>query len=1144
MKSLLQSILLIFGVILLFGMYQISCGNQEQVISKIYPKKILRLETPDALAIADKIREEVSVELAEGLTLSLWASDSLMADPIAISMDPKGGIFYTQGNRLEHSEFDIRGHRDWMTESISWQTVEDRRSFLKRTFTDDSEQGKKHLQDLNKDGVLNWKDLTVEKEEIWRISDEGGIGVANQAQLYLQDFNEEISDLANGVEFFDDDVYVAIGPDLWKAEDTDGDGIADQTRSLAHGFAVHIGFGAHGMSGVTMGPDGRLWWGIGDIGMNLVDKNGKRWKYPNQGVIVRCEPDGSNFEVFSAGHRNTHEFVFDKYGNLITEDNDGDHRGERERLVYIINGSDSGWRINWQFGKYTDPDNNKYKVWMDEKLHVPHWEGQAAYILPPIQNYVNGPTGMTYNPGTALSEKWNDHFFIAEFRGSPSNSPIHAFTLKQDGAGFALDQTQIVAKGLLPTGLDFGPDGALYFGDWIDGWGVKHEGRIWKLDVEENEKDLDARRQTKALIEADFSKNELSDLTSLLGHQDMRIRTKAQFELVKRGKNGYRGLQQIAENSSNQLARIHGLWGMGQVTRKSKSNTKDIVPFLADQDEEIIAQAARLIGDVKYDRANEELIKLVNHPNDRIKLYATEALGRIGEKKAIPAIIDLIILNDDKDKWLRHAGVIALGRIGDEASLEALKGHASKAARIAAVVALRRMQSPKVASFLTDQDEFIVTEAARAINDDWSIETAIPALADVLKVKRFTNEALIRRAINANVRSGSEDNLNSLMAYAMRQDAPEELKAEAIAALSTWAKPSVLDRVDGRYRGEIERDPAAVQNIFAAQYETLLNQENKEVVIATLQAISKLKINKAASNLFDLVENHKSAQVKSAAIEALMKLDSKRKKEALTLALNGSSNSVRSTALSLIAETDIEESQAVELFTNALDIGSMEEKQSVFESLSKLKGAEAVGLLGTYLNKLKSKTLDQALALDVIEAVEIQDNEGLIASLKNYQDAKPKSDPLALYREALIGGDAQKGQEVFYRNEAAQCVRCHSIFEWGGDAGPVLAGVGSRLNKEQLLESLIEPSATIADGYALAMVELNDGSTVSGFIESESKTEIAIKLSTGIIRSVSKNDIAEREDAMSSMPSVKRILSKKQIRDVVAFLSGLKDHSL
>ena len=375
---------------------------QEQEEALVYPTTIFQLEPEKAAELADKIRKEVAVSLADGLELNLWASDSLVSDPVAISIDPQGKVYFASGSRLEHSEFDIRGHRDWMTASISFQSVEDRRNFLRETFATEKSDENKSLEDLNGDGVHDWKDLTVEKEEIWCIEDQSGDGIADKSQLYIQDFHEEITDLANGVLVHEGDVYVAVGPDFWRTRDTDNDGIADTKESISHGYAVHIGFGAHGMSGATVGPDGRIWWGIGDIGMSVVDKDGKKWHYPNQGVIVRSEPDGSNFEVFAAGLRNTHEFVFDQYGNLISEDNDGDHAGERERLVYITNGSDGGWRANWQYGKYTDPDNNSYKVWMDEKLHIPRWEGQAAYITPPIINYVNGPTGMVYNPGTAL----------------------------------------------------------------------------------------------------------------------------------------------------------------------------------------------------------------------------------------------------------------------------------------------------------------------------------------------------------------------------------------------------------------------------------------------------------------------------------------------------------------------------------------------------------------------------------------------------------------------------------------------------------------------------------------------------------------------------------------------------------------------
>ena len=111
--------------------------------------------------------------------------------------------------------------------------------------------------------------------------------------------------------------------------------------------------------------------------------------------------------------------------------------------------------------------------------------------------------------------------------------------------------------------------------------------------------------------------------------------------------------------------------------------------------------------------------------------------------------------NNDSDVNLRHAGSLALSRIGDAAAVAALSSHGSRAVRIAAIVALRRMRHPDVARFLADADEQVVTEAARAINDDGAIEAALPALARVLEERRFTGEPLLRRAINANLRLGT-----------------------------------------------------------------------------------------------------------------------------------------------------------------------------------------------------------------------------------------------------------------------------------------------------------------------------------------------------------------------------------------------------
>ena len=115
--------------------------------------------------------------------------------------------------------------------------------------------------------------------------------------------------------------------------------------------------------------------------------------------MLRSELDGCNFEVFAAGIRNLQEFSFDEHGNLMSVDNDGDHNGENERVVYIPYGSDSGWRSNWQYGKYTDPRNNRYNVWMDEQLFKPRHEQQAAHIAAPGQGLARRAVGHGLQPG-------------------------------------------------------------------------------------------------------------------------------------------------------------------------------------------------------------------------------------------------------------------------------------------------------------------------------------------------------------------------------------------------------------------------------------------------------------------------------------------------------------------------------------------------------------------------------------------------------------------------------------------------------------------------------------------------------------------------------------------------------------------------
>ncbi len=461
------------------AVFVIGCQQEKEVVDK----KIKTIDPQKAVQMAKAIEATVTPQLAEGFTLSIWGVDSLVADPVAIDVDDYGKLYYTRTNRQKNSEFDIRGHQDWEIESIQLKTIEEKRAFLRKVLSPENSQKNLWLKDLNGDGSHDWKDMTIEKEHVYRLEDTNGDGVADMSQLVIEDFNDEVTDAMGGVMKHGNDLFVNIGPDMWRLNDKNADGLIDEKTSISHGYGIHVGFSGHGMSGIEVGPEGKIYWQIGDIGFSGTSTDGKKWEHPNSGVIVRSNPDGSDFEVFAYGNRNTHEFAFDEYGNLISEDNDGDHPGESERIVYIVEGSDTGWRTNWQFGKYRDPDNNTYKVWMDEKMYVPRFDGQAAYFLPPIKNFVNGPTGFLYNPGTAFSPEWKNTFFVGEFVGNPSRSGIYSFKLIPKGATFELGETKMILRGVLATGIDFGPDGAMYLADWIDGWDTKDYGRVWKLDI-------------------------------------------------------------------------------------------------------------------------------------------------------------------------------------------------------------------------------------------------------------------------------------------------------------------------------------------------------------------------------------------------------------------------------------------------------------------------------------------------------------------------------------------------------------------------------------------------------------------------------------------------------------------------------------
>lgn len=1123
-----------FGVFVLLT--ALSCNTTPE--KPIETPMVIELDSAYIKEKAIEALEISAIKLAEGLELTLWAPDTLAPDAIALDVDEEGNVYFTRTTRAKESEFDIRGYRNWMTASNSFKTVEDRKNFLRETFAPEKSEENTWLADLNEDGSHDWRDLAVQKEEVWKLTDTNQDGFADRATRILHDFNKEETDVAHALKVDGQTLYVGVAPDMWRLQDTNDDQVYDTKKSLATGFGVHIGFGGHGMSGATIGPDGKLYWAIGDIGATITDNDGNVYEYPNQGVLVRCNTDGSNFEVVARGLRNTHEFVFDAYGNIISSDNDGDHQGESERLVHIVEGADAGWRSNWQYGKYTDPKNNEYKVWMDEKLFVPRWEGQAAYIIPPIMNYHNGPTGMTLNPGTALGEKWKDQFFLVEFVGDPGRSHIWSFKLRPKGASFDLEEETDVVSGILPTGIEFGPDGALYIADWLNGWGTKDAGRVWKLDVAEGKNDFEEQRATtKKWMTSDYGELSNDELVELLHYPDMRIRQKAQFELAKSSFWGYRKLKTVAQEDTDQLARIHAIWGIGQIAEDNLGKADVLLTLLNDDDPEIVAQSLKVLGDLRHDEGVEKMIELLNQEAPRVKFFAAQALGRIQAQNAVQPLLDLVVENADEDVYLRHAVALALTRIGELAPLTELANSDNRSLKIVAILALRRLKSPEVAQFLNDEEEYIVAEAARAINDDTSIEKSLPALAALLKEAKFDSEVIMRRAINAALRVGGQEQMEDLVGYAKNDEVPSALRGEALAALSTWPSPSVMDRVDGRHRGEINRSPDELLAKVTSEMDSFLSDSNSEVVQGAIKLLAALQINGHEDKLVRLLRTHDSPETRAEALTALGAVNYDKLAEIMRLGMRDENEEVRRTAVGQLTNIEIPKSQLPGVVTPIFRKGSIGEQQAVLEVLAEMSLEKSEPVLSNLIQQAANGAIDEAVILDLMEAVEetgstaLQEKMGLLNAKGYGTDA---------YTETLYGGSWWGGRTVFVNNTTAQCVRCHALNGAGGKVGPPMDNIGNVLTREEILEALVEPSKRIAPGYGSVQLVLTNGQTVNGVLEAITEEGLRLRTSAAEPLEIDHSRIKSRKNMPSSMPPMGRMISKKELRNLIEFLSSLK----
>lgn len=1112
------------------------------------------LAAPIEFRTREEYDDEAQVRIAnftlpEGIRASLFADSSQTQNPSAICFDHQGRLYIAEIHRWRAGVQDIRNEQHLLLDDIKNRTNEDRL--------------KMYEEDQARRPLSFYTEFT---DRIVRVEDTDGDGRADTTQVWADGFNDVLDGPGIGlIAGENDDIYYTNIPHLWHLRDADGDGRAEERVSLQDGFGVRMSISGHDMHGLVWGPDGKLYWSIGDRGYHLTTKEGRHYDSPYTGGVFRCDPDGSNLEEVYSGLRNPQELAFDEFGNLFTCDNNAD-AWDTGRLVYLIEGGDTGWhhghqvlmnfrnQLNLRTPDYDHPGHKTIPMspWMTEAIWAPEHAGRPAFALPPIDKVSWGPSGLVYNYGaTAMPSRYAGHFWVCNFGGAKGD--LEAFSVKNKGAGFSLDHHEIFMVGLGNTDVEFGPDGRMYLSCFNNnGWVKQDLGNIYVLEASEPE-NAELLRTTREILVRDFSTIDTKTLDNLLSHADMRVRQRAQFALAKNKTEGPALFSAAATQVNHRLKRLHGIWGLGQLSRSDPALLEPLMPLLTDHDAEVRAQAAKVLADSRTTVAGEALLTALSDESNRVKAFAAIGVGKCGNLSAFPRLVEILSENDNRDVFLRHACVQGLWYLNDrEKILRELKNE-SPPVRLGMLLALRKLKDPRVKYLLGDTDESIRHEAIRAIND-LDLLTALPDLAAHIKAYAIAapdlrlpadhRDGIIQtRLINANFRVGKSENATDLLAYAAQTKLPAMLREQALLAIDEWRRPNPVDSTTGHYR---PLPPESREDITSAVKsglpEVFRTAEGILVGLATRIALTYGVDAPVELLLAQIRDTESGVSSRVSSLEGLVRQNPSVLANHWEELLADKSVIFRSAVTKQLLTID--PSRGLAAATEMVRSESVGLRQQGYRLLAGSTAPEAVALFRERLGAIDGE-LPGAL-LDLLESAARMEDATIAELLAAHEKGIDSTDLMSAFRPALEGGDATKGKEIFMTHAAGQCSKCHKIDGDGGIAGPELSDIGSRQQKEYLLESLIAPSKVIAPGYGITLVTLKNGESLGGMLMSEDSRDIVIRMpdptasERQIERRIPMAEVATRQPPISAMPPMTYILTKSELRDVVAYLVSLK----
>ena len=868
-----------------------------------------------------------------------------------------------------------------------------------------------------------------EGDRILILEDTDGNGKADKRTVFYQgtDVNAAL-----GIWAVDNRAIVSCSPHVLILTDTDGDQVADLKDTLFTGLG---GLQTdHAVHSFIVGPDGKYYFNFGNTGGQILDKHGKpvidlggnevndQGNPYRQGMVFRCDPDGSRLEVLAHNFRNNYELAVDSYGTLWQSDNDDD--GNR------------GVRINFvmEFGNYGYTDEMTGAGWRQKRVNLEktiplqHWHQNDPGVVPNLLQTGSGsPCGIAVYEGDQLPEVFHNQMLHAE----AGHNVVRAYPVKKEGAGYSAEMIDFLKskdQWFRPSDVCVAPDGSVFISDWYDPavgghkFGDPERGRIYRVSAK------GAGRKYK-IPPYDYKK--LDGAVIAFANPNLAVRARARAVLESVGSVAAPIFQKWWLGGDSRLrARIFWLLSKDPGMRKQYFEEA-----LKDEDEDIRIAGLRAVRQLEPDRILDVVRYLVNDPSPQVRREAAIALRWIDHPEADLLWAELAAQYDGQDRWYLEA-------LGIGADLHA---------------------DNRFAAWRNKVGEDWNTIAGKQIVWRSRAAEAMPLLKEMILDPEVEPFALRQyfRAYDFHKSAEKDQILVSLL--------------QAKHPMQDSINHYVLFQIDPAY---VKKEPK-VKATLASILPTLQGTD------AYLEMVGKLKLRDQNKTLLKMAleSEQPGLQRQSARLLAAQ--------GGLPLLLQEIQGADEEKVLFLLkAMGSINDKELFPFYFSYLT----DEKQSMA-----IRRAAINSLSGNWdgqiylMDRVEKASLPPALKTQALLALSRAWNTDIRQKARAILEKQQAEQGVELPPLAILEnrhGDISKGKKMFDQ----YCAICHQVGKEGIQFGPALTEIGSKLSRKGLYEAIIYPSSGINFGFEGFNIQLQDGTSLQGIIESKTDAEVILRM--------------------------------------------------